>query len=330
MSTTLEGTRSPDSEIEESDDGAVKGRSPGELAWRRLRRDKTAIISAVVLVIYLLFALFGFLFLRALGIDYRAQTSSLLDPSGSPLGRLGGISAAHPFGVEPVLGRDLMGQVIIGMRTSLGIAVAVTIATAIIGVVGGVVAGYSGGWVDGAISRLMDLFLAFPQLLFLIAIIPVLITRFVTNPRASGNTVRFILLLVLLTLFGWSQLGRLMRGQTLGLRDREFVEAARAMGAGPGHIVFKQLLPNLWAPILIWVSLSVPTLVTTEAALSFLGVGIQEPIPDLGRTLNDSVAWIQSDFMYFAFPAATIVLLVLAFNLLGDSIRDALDPKSSR
>jgi len=309
---------------------AVQGRSPGQLAWRRLTRDKLALVSAIVLAIYLVLAITGPWVLKALGIQRGAQHSELMDATGFPLGGFGGISRAHPFGIEPSLGRDLLGQVLIGMRTSLSIALAVTIATTIIGVVAGITAGYTGGWADGIISRLMDLFLAFPTLLFLIAVIPVLVTKFQPDPNQSGNNIRAALLLILLTVFGWASLSRLMRGQTVVLRDREFVEAAKAMGASSGHIIFKQLLPNLWAPILISVSLNVPTLVTTTAALSFLGVGIQEPIPDLGRTLQNSVSWIQSDPWYFVFPAATIVILVLAFNLLGDSIRDALDPKSFR
>lgn len=308
----------------------IRGRSPGQLAWRRLRRDKVAIVSALVLAIYVVLAVFGPLILRALHVEVNQQNSDLLDDSGYPIGRLGGISSKHLFGVEPGLGRDMVGQVLIGMRTSLSIAVAVTIATTAIGVVAGVAAGFAGGWVDTAISRSMDLFLAFPTLLFLIAIIPVLQQRFAPNPTQPQSTVRVLLLLVLLILFGWAGLSRLMRGQTVVLRDREFIEAARAMGAGPLHMIFKQLLPNLWAPILISVSLSVPALVTTEAALSFLGVGILEPTPDLGRTLQGSISYLQVDPFYFVFPAVAIVLLVLAFNLLGDSVRDALDPKSFR
>ncbi len=308
----------------------VRGRSPGQLAWRRLRRDKVAISSAAVLLVYIVLALVGPLLLHLLHITVNQQNSDLLDDFGTPLGRFGGITTTHPFGVEPQLGRDLLGQVLIGMRTSLSIAVAVTVVTTIIGVIAGVTAGFAGGWVDGAISRAMDLFLAFPTLLFLIAVIPVLQQKFAPSPTQPQTLVRITLLLVLLVVFGWAGLSRLMRGQTVVLRDREFIEAARAMGAGPGHIIFKQLLPNLWAPILISVSLSVPALVTTEAALSFLGVGILEPTPDLGRTLQGSITWLQQDPVFFLFPAVTIVVLVLAFNLLGDSVRDALDPKSFR
>lgn len=307
----------------------VRGRSPGQLAWRRLRRDRVAIVSAVVLLVLVLLALGSPLILRLWGIEQNQSNGDLIDLSGTPKGTFGGVSGAHPFGIEPQLGRDLMGQVLVGLRTSLVIAVIVTVATTVIGVVAGVVAGYARGWVDGAISRLMDLFLAFPTLLFLIAVIPVLVQTFVPADQA-GNGIRRWLLIIMLTLFGWASLARLMRGQTVVLRDREFIEAARAMGASSTHIVFRQLLPNLWAPILISVSLSVPTLVTTTAALSFLGVGIQEPIPDLGRTLQQSVNWISGDPAYFVFPAIVIVVLVLSFNLLGDSVRDALDPKSSR
>lgn len=308
----------------------IRGRSPGQLAWRRLRRDKVAILSAIVLLGYVLLAVGGPLLLRVMGIAVNQQHSELLDSSGTPVGRFGGLSSGHIFGVEPLLGRDLFGQVLIGMRTSLSIAVGVTLVTTVIGVIAGVAAGFSGGVTDTALSRLMDLFLAFPTLLFLIAIIPVLQQNFAPDPLQPQNNVRLTLLLVLLIAFGWAGLSRLMRGQTVVLRDREFIEAARAMGAGAGHIIFKQLLPNLWAPILISVSLSVPALVTTEAALSFLGVGVLEPTPDLGRTLQSSIGYFSSDPWFFLFPGVTIVVLVLAFNLLGDSVRDALDPKTSR
>lgn len=309
--------------------GPVRGRSPGQLAWARLKRDRLGIVSGAVLAVYVFLAITGQWILDLMHRSARTTDSALLDSNGNP-GRFGGITGHYWFGVEPQLGRDMFAQVLLGMRTSLGIAVVVTLFTTIIGVVAGIVSGYSRGIADAVIARVIDLFLAFPVLLFAIAFIPIVQQTLQPNPDSTGVWLRVTLLLALLIVFGWPYFSRLIRGQTVILRDREFVEAARAIGAGPGHIVFRQLLPNLWAPILITISLSLPGLITTEAALSFLGVGVVEPIPDLGRTLQNSIPYVQSDPLYFLFPGVVLIVLVLAFNLLGDSIRDALDPKSFR
>jgi len=142
--------------------------------------------------------------------------------------------------------------------------------------------------------------------------------------------VRIATLIGVLVLFGWMSTARLVRGQVLSLREREFVEAARAAGAGTTHMVFRQLLPNLWAPILITLSLSLPQFVAAEAALSFLNIGVTEPVPDWGRMIFDSAQYVQGDPAYATFPALALFVLVLAFNLFGDSLRDALDPKETR
>lgn len=308
----------------------IRGRSPGQIARRRLRRDRVGMISFFILVVYVFLAVFGQLILDLLGKSATVQDSNLLDANGLPIGHLGGVSGQHWFGVEPLLGRDMFSQVLIGMRTSLTIAVLVTLLTTVIGVVLGIIAGYVKGITDTIIARIVDLFLVFPVLLFAIAFIPIVQQTLQPNPDANPEWVRVYLLIGVLVVFGWAYFSRLVRGQTVLLRDREFIEAARAMGAGPAHIIFKQILPNLWAPILITVSLSIPSLITAEAGLSFLGVGVLEPIPDLGRTLQNSIPYVQSDPWYFLFPGIVLVVLVLAFNLLGDSVRDALDPKSFR
>jgi peptide/nickel transport system permease protein len=316
----------------------VVGRSPGQLAWMRLRADRVAMVSLVVLAAFGALALGADVIAWAYGIATgqpgikpTTQNLHLLDRYAMPLGYLGGISGKHWLGVEPQLGRDVLLQLAYGARTSLGIAiVAATLATAL-GVVLGIVAGYLGGWVDAIISWFIDLMLAFPFVIFSLAAIPIV------NALVTGNVyldpgvgTRIATLIGVLVFFGWMSTARLVRGQVLSLREREFVEAARGAGAGTGHILFRQLLPNLWAPILVTFSLAVPQYVTAEAALSFLNIGVSEPVPDWGRMIFDSVSALSSDPAYTFFPGMAIFLLVLAFNLFGDSLRDALDPKASR
>jgi len=212
----------------------------------------------------------------------------------------------------------------------MGIAFGSSTITIAIGVLIGITAGFLGGWVDAVLNWIVDFTLAFPALIFALAAIPVLTNRvFGTNPRIPPSF-RIYVLVGIIALLGWPYVARLVRGQVLSLREREFVEAARASGAGTGHLLFRQLLPNLWAPILVVYSLSVSQIVVLEAALSFLGIGVIEPTPDLGRMIQKSVGFIQSDPLFTILPGVTIFILVLAFNLFGDSIRDALDPKASR
>jgi peptide/nickel transport system permease protein len=195
----------------------------------------------------------------------------------------------------------------------------------------GTAAGYVGGRVDAAITWLTDLMLAFPFVIFALAAIPIINTVITGSvQQMPGIWARIGTLVGVLVLFGWMSTARLVRGQVLSLREREFVEAARAAGAGTGHMVFRQLLPNLWGPILVTFSLSLPQYVTAEAALSFLNIGVTEPVPDWGRMIFDSATYLQSNPAYTFFPGMAIFVLVLSFNLFGDSLRDALDPKASR
>ncbi len=218
-----------------------------------------------------------------------------------------------------------------GARTSLGIAAVAAVFSTALGIVMGMVSGYVGGWIDAVISWLTDLMLAFPFVIFALAAIPIVNTLITGTVDADPAVwVRIGTLVGVLVIFGWMSTARLVRGQVLSLREREFVEAARASGARTRHMLFRELLPNLWAPILITFSLSLPQYVTAEAALSFLNIGVTEPVPDWGRMIFDSSKYIQSDPAYTFFPGVAIFVLVLAFNLLGDSLRDALDPKGSR
>ena len=190
-------------------------------------------------------------------------------------------------------------------------------------------AGYLGGWVDTLISRTMDVMLAFPVLLFSIAILVILGSVdhifFIT-----GVGVRMSLLIFIIGFFSWAYIGRVMRGQVLSLREKEFVDASRSLGARSSRIIVEELLPNLFAPILVYATLTIPTNILTEAGLSFLGVGIQPPEPSMGYMLSTAQATVQIDPTYMLFPGIAIFITVLAFNLFGDGLRDALDPKSNR
>jgi peptide/nickel transport system permease protein len=317
---------------------AIVGRSPGQLAWLRLKQDRVAMVSAIVLIGFAAVALFADLIVLGYGavtgqpgIRPADQFQNLLDGIGYPLGYLGGISGDHWLGLEPGLGRDVLIQLVYGARTSLGIATVAAVLSTSLGVTIGLVAGYVGGKLDAVVSWITDVMLAFPFIIFALAAIPIVNTLVTGSVMLSPTVgVRIATLIGVLVTFGWMSTARLVRGQVLSLREREFVEAARAAGAGTFHMVFRQLLPNLWAPILITFSLALPQYVTAEAALSFLNIGVTEPVPDWGRMIFDSVQYVQFDPAYTAFPGLAIFLLVLAFNLFGDSLRDALDPKSTR
>jgi peptide/nickel transport system permease protein len=310
------------------------GRSPGQLMWLRFRRDRTGIASAVVVIFFLLVAIFAPVISWLYGKDpyalYGQDTPGLLNDYGYPILPSGGISSDFWFGLEPGLGRDVFMQLVYGIRTSLLIAVIATVITTAIGVVIGIVAGYAGGKTDYLIGRLIDTVLSFPSVLFIIAFMPVVENIFVSPEEETPVWLRAVTLVVMLTLFGWAGLARLLRGQVLSMREREFVEAARVTGASPARIVFKELLPNLWTPILIQSTLLLPALVTSEAALSFLGVGMIEPIPDWGRMFRRGTEIYQNDITYLIFPGVALLIFVIAFNLLGDSVRDAFDPKLKR
>ena len=224
-------------------------------------------------------------------------------------------------------GRDVLSRIVNGARYSLLIAFLATVLAVVIGVFFGLIAGYFGGWVDTLIGRTMDVFLAFPLLVFAIALVGVIPQ---TAFGLSGNGLRVAMLIFIIGFFSWPYMGRIIRGQTLSLREREFVDAARSLGARGPYILFRELLPNLVGPILVYATLLIPTNVLFEAALSYLGVGIIPPTPSWGQMLSDAVTngYYNIDPMFMIIPGSAIFLTVMAFNLFGDGIRDALDPKS--
>ncbi len=290
-------------------------------------------MSGYVVLFFVLVAILAPVIAAVYGKDpsttYGQDQPGLLDDYGFPAGSFGGISGSHWLGLEPGLGRDTFMQLVYGARTSLLIAGSAAVITTFIGVVYGLVIGYLGGWVDALGGRVMDVVFAFPGLLFIIAFSPVVESVFVAPDAETPVLLRFGSIIFILSVLGWVYQARLIRGQVLSLREREFVDAARMSGASSWRIVRRELMPNLWSPTLVTFSLTLPALITTEAALSFLGVGIVEPIPDWGRMISKGAQVYQDDLAYTLFPGLALFVLVLCFNLLGDSVRDALDPKST-
>ncbi|MFE2703051.1 ABC transporter permease [Streptomyces mirabilis] len=307
---------------------AVQGRSLGRIAWERLKRDKLALTGGIVVLVLIVIALLAPVIANLVGQDPDVYHENLIDPLfGTPTGSLGGISGDHLLGVEPVNGRDIFARILYGAQISLLVGFLSALVAVVLGTVLGILAGFFGGWVDATISRVMDGLLAFPQLLFIIALVSVMPNEML---GLSGSSVRVFVMILVIGFFGWPYVGRVVRGQTLSLREREYVEAARSLGAGRFYILFKELLPNLVAPIIVYTTMMIPTNILTEAALSFLGVGVKPPTASWGQMLSTAIDYYDSDPMYMVVPGVAIFITVLAFNLFGDGVRDALDPKGSR
>jgi peptide/nickel transport system permease protein len=306
------------------------GRSLRQIVWARLRRDRVAMICLGIVVAMYLIAIIGPFVLTALNISpYTLDRSAISDLGGRPVLPNGGISPQHILGVEWGTGRDIFAQLIFGLRISLIISTSATLITVFLGTVIGIVAGYTGGLTDSIIGRFMDLILAFPFLLIILALSGVLTQRLTELGVPEGNPSRITYLILVLSVFGWPYLARIVRGQVLSLREREFVEAAVAMGAPRRRILFGEILPNLWAPILVYATLTLPSYIGLEAALSFLGVGVLPPETTFGAMLANSVNYMKVVPIYLFIPGAVLITLVVAFNLFGDAVRDALDPKAT-
>jgi peptide/nickel transport system permease protein len=317
----------------------VAGRSPMQLAIRRFRGDKLSMVSFVASVVILLLAIAAPILV---GLDvlnpYKFNQDLLAGDGVNPIGRLGGVSWDHPLGVEPGTGRDLLSRLMLAMTWSLGIALTGAVITVVIGVVLGIVSGFSRGIVDATVGRFIDLTLSFPQTMMLLALSApaVLLIRTevsdfpgltVLEDRDLANGLYVILILAV---FGWPPVARVVRGQVLSIREREYIEAARLMGASRMRLYFKEVLPNVWAPVLVFFTLLVPAYISAEAAFNFLGVGIKPPTPTLGNILSDSVSYTSADPTFFFLPGILLVTCVVFFNLFGDGARDALDPKTHR
>jgi peptide/nickel transport system permease protein len=302
----------------------VVARSPMQLFLRRFRRDKVALAGLVFIVILILVAIFAPVIVKVLGLrGPNQQNINALDAFGQPAGP----NSAHPFGVDD-LGRDILSRVIYGAQVSLEVAFIATGVAVVIGVTIGMVAGFFRGWVDTALSRLMDIVLAFPILLLAIG----LASACSLGKGCLGGLVKpgRATLIVVIALASWPYIGRIIRGQVLSLREKEFVEAARSLGASSRRIIFREILPNLVAPIIVYTTLILPTNVLFEAALSFLGVGVQPPTASWGQMIAAASSVFDTAWWYMVFPGVALVLTVLAFNLVGDGLQDALNPRSER
>ncbi|MEV6946007.1 ABC transporter permease [Streptomyces sp. NPDC051172] len=314
----------------------LEGRSPGQLMWIRFKRDRTGVISAFVVLFFFVIAAAAPLIAKLYGKNpytiYADVRPELFDSAGVPVQPNGGISSEFWFGLEPGNGYDVFTKLIYGIRTSLMISLAVTVATVVTGILLGIAAGYLGGRTDYWIGRVIDFLLAFPSQLFFIASMPVVVSLFVSPRNETPTYVRVLALIIVQWFLGWMSLARILRGTTLALREREFIEAAKVSGASPWRIIRRELLPNVVTPILVQATYMLPSFVTIEAGLSYLGVGVVEPTPDWGQMFSKASTELvlQNDITYMIFPGVSMVIFVVAFNLFGDSVRDAFDPRAAR
>ncbi|HKG38705.1 MAG TPA: ABC transporter permease [Conexibacter sp.] len=308
----------------ERDFAAGVARSPWQLFWRRLRSDRVAMVALGVIVTLVLVAIFAPLVVKLAGAPGpNVQDRNATDMFGTPIGP----TADHWFGVDP-LGRDVFSRTVYGARVSLLVGIVGTGIAVLLGVTVGLVAGYYRGWVDTLLSRFVDVVLSFPVLLLGIGIAS---ACSLGNGCFAGSItpgVRTVILVI--ALVTWTSIARVVRGQVLSLREREFVVAARSLGASNRRIVVREILPNLTAPLIVYSSLLLPQTILLEASLSFLGVGVSPPTASWGWMIADASDNFDTQWWYMVFPGAALLLTVLAFNLLGDGLRDALDPRAER
>jgi peptide/nickel transport system permease protein len=301
----------------------IAARSPLQLFWRRFRRDRVALVSLGFIAFLIVLAFAAPLVIEVAGLPGpNVQNPNLTDTFGSPLGP----TAAHPFGVDQ-LGEDVMSRVIYGTRVSLEVGIFGTAISTAIGVLVGTLAGFYRGWVDTLLSRFIDVVLSIPILLLGLGIGAACGLRGCVEGLIQPGLGVIIFLISLAT---WPYTARIVRGLVLSLREREFVEASRALGASDRRIMFREILPNLVAPVIVYASLLIPTNILIEAALSFLGVGIRPPTASWGQMIAQATPIFNTAWWYMTFPGVALLLTVLAFNLLGDGLQDALNPRSAR
>ena len=308
--------------------GVLTSRSPRELAWRRFKKNKVGIAALCTSLFFVSAAVFAPLVAWLANVDPNERDTAALTARGETIGRFGGMSWNHPLGVEPGIGYDILARLIYGARISFLVAAIATLASISIGLLIGLLSGYFRGRMDSVLGRFTDFLLAFPAFFMIIALSAPMIARIEKSGLARDNSARVLYLILVLALFGWPYFSRIMRSQVLSLRERDFVLASRALGASHTRIIFKELLPNLWTPVIVYLSLALPGYLAAEAVYSYLGIGVQPPAATWGLLISDSIKYIISEPTYFVIPSLSLILVVLSFNLLGDAVRDALDPKS--
>ena len=316
----------PETTLEAPIEAPVRGKTPWQLFWGRFKKDKAALLGLGLVALLALLA-----FTAPLIADYivghgpnELFSRRMTDEFGLPKGP----NSDFWFGGDQA-GRDVFVRTMYGAQTSMLVALGATGIAVVVGVVLGMAAGYFGGKVDTLVSRVMDVMLSMPILLFAIGIAA---ACGVDVTGCLGGTIKpgRLLVVLIIALFTWPYIGRIVRGNTLSIKEKEFIEAARSLGAGNARIMFREVLPNLVAPIIVYATLIIPNNILFEAALSFLGVGVPQNTPSWGRILADAAAIFEVAWWLMVFPGIFLIMATLAFNLLGDGLRDAFDPRSDR
>jgi peptide/nickel transport system permease protein len=316
---------------------AVRARGYWEQVWRRFKRDKAAIVGGVFIILLFLLATIGApIAVKLLGHGPNDLFFEAVDPNTQlPAGNWAHVkdisqgNALFVLGADGTLGRDEFLRLIYGARTSLEVALGATVLGMVIGVLLGSIAGYYKGWVDTVVSRLTEIVMAFPVLLFVIALAATI------GRRLDAITLGFlqpgvVTLILVIGIFGWFYPARIIRAQVLSLREKEFIEAARMVGASDWKIIRSHLLPHLVGPIIVYSTLVVATNILLEAGLSFLSLGIRDPTASWGNMLQDATNFYTVRPWLMVWPGLAVLLATLSFNLLGDGLRDAFDPRGSR
>lgn len=303
----------------------IVARSPLQLFWRRFRSDRVALAALVFLGFLVLIAIFAGAVVSIAGAPGpNTLDRSALDPI---FAQPTGPSGAHLFGVDQI-GRDVFSRTIYGARVSLIVAFTATAITTVVGVFAGLMAGYFGGWIDTLVSRAVDAWLAIPYLLLATGLAAA--CSFGNGCVAGLIKPGIPVVIAVIALTSWTYPARIIRGQVLSLRQKEFIEAARSLGASDGRIIVRELLPNLTAQIIVFASTFLPSAILFEAALSFLGVGVQPPTASWGQMISDASPNFSTEWWYMTFPGLALLLTVLAFNFVGDAVQDAMDPRGQR